>query len=342
MCTKINMEDFIVVHHEMGHIMYYLNYKDQPLLLRGGANPAFHEAIGDTIALSVSTPKHLEKIGLLKDYADSEADNINALFKMALERIAFLPFGLLIDQWRWNVFSGKTQESDWNKFWWTLREGFQEVSQPNPRDESFFDPGAKYHVPADSQYIGYFYAHILEFQFYRSLCIEAGQYDPEDPSKNPLHKCDFFENKKAGQKLAEALKLGMSEPWSVALEKLTGESEVSADAMLEYFAPLQKFLDRSNEMYETLRKHNVEASRECNKLVKAEYAVATDTLNQTAVDELEKAVLESAKFTKEQYERNFKGKEVEQFGGETLQRQLKVLTVLGTDALEEKDLKNVS
>lgn len=336
------MEDFIVVHHEMGHIMYYLNYKDQPLLLRGGANPAFHEAIGDTIALSVSTPKHLIKVGLLDKYEDSEADNINTLFKMALERVAFLPFGLLIDQWRWNVFSDKTPESEWNSYWWTLRESFQDVSPPNPRDESFFDPGAKYHIPADSQYIGYFYAHILEFQFYRSLCIEASEYDPKNPKKNPLHKCDFFNDKKAGAKLAEGLKLGMSKHWKVALEKLTGESDVSADALLDYFAPLQEFLEKSNTMYETLKKHNVEASAQCNKLVKAEYAVATDTLNQTVINELEKAVLESAKFSKDQYEKIFKDKNPENYGGETVQRQLKVLTVLGTDILVEDDLKNVS
>lgn len=90
MCTKINSEDFITIHHEMGHIQYFLQYKDQPIILRTGANPGFHEAVGDTIALSVSTPQHLEKIGLLTDYtADADAD-INALMLSALEKVRSL------------------------------------------------------------------------------------------------------------------------------------------------------------------------------------------------------------------------------------------------------------
>lgn len=153
MCTKVNMEDFITVHHEMGHIMYYLMYRDLPLTLRGGANPGFHEAVGDTIALSMSTPKHLQEVNLLGEYADSVEDNINTLFQMALERVAFLPFGLLIDKWRWEVFNGSVTSDSWNSRWWELREQYQKIHSPVSRNEDFFDPGAKYHVPANSQYI---------------------------------------------------------------------------------------------------------------------------------------------------------------------------------------------
>lgn len=153
MCTSINMEDFVTIHHEMGHIQYYIQYKNLPLALRGGANPAFHEAVGDTMAISVSTPQHLIKLGLLNDFKDSVEDNINALLSMALERVAFLPFGLLIDKWRWDVFSGRIPESNWNSHWWALRQAYQKVSAPVPRSESDFDPGAKFHVPASSQYI---------------------------------------------------------------------------------------------------------------------------------------------------------------------------------------------
>lgn len=222
-------------------------YKDQPLVYRTGANPGFHEAIGDTIALSVSTPQHLKTVNLLDNYADTHEDNINALFHMALERVAFLPFGLLIDKWRWDVFSGNVTEDNWNKHWWKLREQYQKVAPPSSRGEEFFDAGAKYHVPADSQYIAYFVAHILEFSFYKSLCIEAGQYDPVNPSAKPLHKCDFYRNERAGDKLRAGLQLGLSKHWSEALRELTGNSEITADALLEYFKPLYEFLKEQNE-----------------------------------------------------------------------------------------------
>lgn len=230
----------------MGHINYFILYKDQPLTLRTGANPAFHEAVGDLIALSVSTPKHLEKMKLLENYEDSEADNINALFKMALERVAFLPFGLLIDMWRWDLFSGAVNERQWNQHWWKLREKYQKVKAPSARNESFFDAGAKYHIPADVQYIAYFVAHILEFQLHRSLCITAGQYDPTDPNK-PLHKCDIDSSLEAGKKIKAGLSLGLSKHWSEALKAMTGETEISGAALVEYFKPLYDYLKRENE-----------------------------------------------------------------------------------------------
>lgn len=160
------------------------------------------EAIGDTIALSVATPHHLQRIGLLENYTDTFENNINALYSEALSRVAFLPFGLLIDKWRWDVFNKTVPESQWNEHWWHLREQYQKVSPPVARNETDFDPGAKFHVPANVPYISYFVSHLLEFQFYRSLCIEAKQYDPENPDAQPLHKCDFYQSKEAGKKLA--------------------------------------------------------------------------------------------------------------------------------------------
>lgn len=231
----------------MGHINYFILYKSQPLVLRTGANPGFHEAVGDLIALSVSTPQHLKKVGLLEEYADSEEDNINALFKMALERVAFLPFGLLIDKWRWDVFSGNATEAEWNKRWWEYRNKYQKVKSPTgERNEEFFDPGAKYHIPADSQYIAYFVAHILEFQLHRAVCIEAGQYDKNDPAK-PLHKCDIDGSTVAGAKIKAGLELGLSQHWSQALKAMTGEEEISGDAIFDYFQPLYDYLKKVNE-----------------------------------------------------------------------------------------------
>lgn len=246
MCTTINMVDFVTIHHELGHILYFMLYKDQTIGFRGGANPGFHEAVGDLIALSVSTPTHLEKVGLLTDYKDSAEDNINALFKMALERVAFLPFGYLIDKWRWDVFSKKIDESEWNAHWWQMRKTYQKVSEPVPRSEDDFDPGAKSHVPTDYSYIAYFVAHILEFQMQRALCIEIGQYDPENPTDLPLHKCDIEGSLVAGQKIRDSLSLGASRHWSEALWAMTGESEMSGRGVLEYFQPLMEFLKAEN------------------------------------------------------------------------------------------------
>ena len=262
-CTKVNMEDFVTAHHEMGHIEYYLLYKDQPLLFREGANPGFHEAVGDLIALSVSTPKHLEKIGLLENYKDSQENNINSLFKMALERVAFLPFGLLIDQWRWGVFKGEITEDKWNQAWWDVRKKYQKVSPPNgERGEEFFDPGAKFHVPSDYSYIAYFFAHILEFQLHRSLCIEAGEYDPLEKEAKPLHNCDIFESKRAGDKLRAGLSLGSSVEWTRALQLMTGETHLKSDSLVEYFEPLYEFLKEENAKWE----RKVDEEEEDNKI----------------------------------------------------------------------------
>lgn len=188
--------DFIIY---LGHIQYYIQYKDQPFTLQKGANPGFHEAVGDTIALSVANPRHLRKVGLLEEFDDTTENNLNALYAEALERIAFLPFGLVVDKWRWDVFSGKVNESEWNAHWWKLRGQYQRLEPPVERNEDHFDPGAKFHVPASSKYISYFISHILEFQLYKSLCTAAKEYIP---AKKPLHKCDFYGSKEAGQKLA--------------------------------------------------------------------------------------------------------------------------------------------
>lgn len=346
-CTTIDMEDFITVHHEMGHIMYYLMYKELPGIYRTGANPGFHEAVGDTIALSVATPQHLIKVGLLENYEDSEADNINALYKMALERVAFLPFGLLIDKWRWDVFSGATPETEWNKHWWELREKYQKVKAPTTRGEEFFDPGAKYHIPADSQYIAYFVAHILEFSFYRSLCIEAGEFNPNNPSSQ-LHKCDFYESVAAGDKLRAGLSLGYSKHWSEALNELTGSPEISSSAIMDYFAPLYDFLKAENDkrqaqdMPQSLAAYEVEASEMCNKLVHAEWDVATDSENEQLTVEYERMVLENAEFTRRWHEAVFKGVNPDDFTDELVKRQLKYLVHLGKDALDPTDLSTLT
>ncbi|XP_058460866.1 angiotensin-converting enzyme-like isoform X2 [Malaya genurostris] len=343
MCTNVNKEDFVTIHHEMGHVMYYILYRDQPQLFKTGATPAFHEAVGDTIALSVSTPKHLQKIGLLTGYTDSEADNINALFEAALERIAFLPFGYLVDQWRWDVFSGAINESDWNRHWWTLREKYQKVYAPVARTEEDFDPGAKYHIPGNAQFIAYFLAYVLEFQFYRSLCIESEQYDPNNSTSSPLNKCDFYNSRAAGDKLREGLSLGYSEDWRSTLEKLTGEREISAQALHEYFAPLQTFLIEQNkkfknaEMEAIIERYNEQYSVACNRQVKAQFAMQVDVGNTTLQQELAQILKENTQFVLENFNKYFADVDISYYEKPIIRRQLEYLTQISVNRLSSDD-----
>lgn len=238
MCINPTTEDFLTIHHELGHIYYDLAYRNQAHLFKGGANDGFHEAIGDTVQLSV-TPDYLHKLGLIKDLPDPSQD-IGVLLNRALEKVAFLPFGYLVDQWRWKVYSGEVQPKDYDKVWWELREKYQGIQRPAPIEANGFDAGAKYHVPADVPYARYFIAHILQFQFQRALCKEAGY-------TGPLHRCSIFENKKAGAKYQAMLNLGASRPWNEALKTLSGEEKMDATAILDYFAPLKVWLDAQNQ-----------------------------------------------------------------------------------------------
>jgi len=237
MCVQTNEEDFTVVHHELGHNYYQLAYASQPFLFRDSANDAFHEAIGDTIALSV-TPPYLKQIGLIDKVPDSNAD-LGFLLNRALDKVAFLPFGYLVDQWRWKVFSGEIGPNDYNRAWWELREKYQGIAAPVPRSEQDFDAGAKYHVPANVPYARYFLAAILQFQFHRALCREAG-------FNGPLYQCSIYGNKKAGEKLKSMLSMGLSRPWPEALKAMTGEDKMDATAIIDYFAPLKTWLDEQN------------------------------------------------------------------------------------------------
>ncbi len=237
MCINISEEDFSVIHHELGHNYYQLAYKNLPPLFQNSANDGFHEAIGDAIALSV-TPPYLKQLGLIANLPDEKAD-IGILLQRSLEKVAFLPFGYLVDQWRWKVFSGEVKPDGYNKAWWDLREKYQGIAAPEARTEKDFDAWAKYHVAANVPYSRYFLAAILQFQFHRALAREAG-------CKDPLHRCSIYGNKAAGEKLKKMLALGQSKPWPEALKELTGEDKMDATAILDYFAPLKKWLDEEN------------------------------------------------------------------------------------------------
>ena len=237
LCIHVTSDDFITVHHELGHNYYQLAYRQQPFLFRNGANDGFHEAIGDAIALSI-TPEYLKKVGLTTEIPPVSAD-IPLLLRTALDKIAFLPFGLLIDKWRWEVFSGEVKPANYDKAWWALREKYQGVAPPVERSEADFDPGAKYHIPANTPYARYFLARIYQFQFYKAMCDASGH-------KGPLNRCSFFESGAAGAKLKAMLELGQSKPWPEAMHVMTGQDQADASAMLEYFRPLLAWLKEQN------------------------------------------------------------------------------------------------
>ncbi|KMY90188.1 angiotensin-converting enzyme [Drosophila simulans] len=244
-CTDINQRSLISVHHEMAHIQYFLQYRHLPKIFRNGANPAFHQAVGDAIGLSVSTPRHLQTLGLLQRSLDESSYDINYLFTMAIDKVAFLPFALSLDNWRYDVFSGNANKRTMNCHYWNLREKYSGIKPPVLRSEKDFDPGAKYHIPANIPYIKYFFSTVLQFQIYRGLCRESGQYVPGDPRK-PLHQCDIYRQPAAGNILKTLMSKGASQPWQEVLEETLREGRLDGTALREYFAPLEEWLRQEN------------------------------------------------------------------------------------------------
>jgi peptidyl-dipeptidase A len=239
MCIKPTQDDLMTVYHELGHVFYDLSYNQQPYMFQNGAHDGFHEAIGDTVNLSM-TPAYLHQIGLIGAVKQSPEATINQQMKLALDKVAFLPFGKMIDEWRWKVFDGQVKPENYNAAWWQLREQYQGVAAPVPRTEEDFDPGAKYHIPANTPYTRYFLSYILQFQFHKALCDAAG-------FKGALHECSVYGNAEAGKRFREMLALGASQPWQDTLEKLTGTRQMDASAILDYFAPLQQWLADKNK-----------------------------------------------------------------------------------------------
>ncbi|MBY0619259.1 M2 family metallopeptidase [Sphingomonas ursincola] len=240
MCIKVNADDFTTIHHELGHNYYQRAYNKQDPLHLDGANDGFHEAIGDMVALSI-TPDYLVEIGLLDKAKVPGADkDLGLLLRQGMDKLAFLPFGLLVDRWRWGVFDGSIKPADYNDAWTALRLQYQGIVPPAQRPADAFDPGAKYHIPGNTPYTRYFLARILQFQFYKAACDIAGW-------KGPLHRCSFYGNKEVGNRLNAMLEMGASKPWPDALEAFTGSREMDGTALVEYFAPLQTWLKEQNK-----------------------------------------------------------------------------------------------
>ncbi|HZW16951.1 MAG TPA: M2 family metallopeptidase [Brevundimonas sp.] len=238
MCTQVNGDDFYTVHHELGHNYYQRAYKDQPFLFKNGANDGFHEAIGDFVGLSALTPTYLNQIGLL-DTVPGEEEDIPFLLKMALDKIAFLPFGLMVDRWRWGVFNGETSREEYNDAWTANMLRYQGLVPPGPRPANAFDPGSKYHIPGNTPYTRYFLAHIYQFQFHKAACEQAGW-------TGPLHRCSIYGNKEVGERFNAMMEMGQSRPWPEAMQAFTGQRENDASAIADYFAPLNVWLTEQN------------------------------------------------------------------------------------------------
>ena len=238
MCINVTDDYFTTVHHELGHNFYQRAYNKQPFIFRGGANDGFHEAIGDAIALSI-TPAYLKTLGLATEEPPAEAD-VPLQLRTALDKVAFLPFALALDKWRWQVFSGEIKPADYNKAWWSLREKYQRIAPPVERTEADFDAGAKNHVPTNVPYARYFLARIYQFQFFKAMCDASGY-------KGPLNRCSFYNSKAAGEKLQKMLEAGQSQPWQQTLKEMTGADHLDAQPMLDYFAPLYAWLKEQNK-----------------------------------------------------------------------------------------------
>ncbi|MES0873920.1 M2 family metallopeptidase [Sinimarinibacterium thermocellulolyticum] len=238
-CIEPDEEQLTTIHHELGHIYYYLMYNGLPPIFQAAAHDGFHEAIGDVITLSL-TPEHLAKIGLVPPQKADDKALINAQMKWALDKITFLPWGKLVDQWRWKVFAGEIKPADYNAGWWDLRARYQGVSPPVPRSEADFDPGAKYHIPGNTPYTRYFLSFILQFQMHKALCAAAGHV-------GPLHTCNIYGNEEAGKRFMDMLAQGASRPWQETLEKLTGTRQMDGSALIEYFEPLLGYLKEQND-----------------------------------------------------------------------------------------------
>ncbi len=237
MCTKVNEDDFNTVHHELGHNYYQRAYQDQSPIFQTGANGGFHEAIGDMVALSI-TPEYLQTIGLLDEVPDASSD-LGLLMGRALDKVAFQPFGLLMDKWRWQVFSGELTPDEYNDGWWALRTEYQGIRPPVARSGDHFDPGSKYHIPNNVSYTRYFIAHILQFQFHQAACEMAGW-------EGPLHRCSVYGSSAVGERFNAMLEMGASQPWPDALEAFTGTRQMDGTAMVNYFAPLMTWLEEQN------------------------------------------------------------------------------------------------
>ena len=241
MCIEKNEEDFITIHHELGHIFYYQAYNHLPTLFQGGANDGFHEAFGDLLTLSI-TPDYLNKIGFIsiKEASDAKKDPIGLLMKQALEGVVVIPWALTLDKWRSGVFNGEIKESNLNSSWWSMRESYQGITSPVYRSEEYFDPGAKYHIPANTPYTRYYLARIMQYQFHEALC-NAMNFD------GPLHECSIYGNEVAGEKIISTMAMGQSQPWQDAFENITGSRSLSGSSVMNYYKPLKEWLDKQNE-----------------------------------------------------------------------------------------------
>lgn len=240
MSITANASWYETVHHEYGHIYYYLAYSNPqvPYLLREGANRAYHEALGSMFGLAAMQKPFAAGLGLVDP--NSSMDDMKQLLKDALNYVVFIPWSTgTMSVFENELYSKNLPSDQWNKRWWEIVKQYQGIVPPTERGEDFCDPATKTHINDDAaQYYDYALSYILLFQLHDHIS--------KNILKQDVHATNYFGNKEIGKFILEIMEPGSSVDWRKLLKDKTGE-DLSAKAMLEYFQPLMEWLKKENE-----------------------------------------------------------------------------------------------
>lgn len=240
MSVKPDASWFATAHHELGHIFYQLSYDrpDVPIVLREGASPAFHEAMAETLAAPTMQLPYLKQVGVVP--AELEFDQVQWLLNSALDQIVFIPWAAgVMTSWEHDFYEGDLSADELNKRWWDYVARFQGIAPPEPRGEEYCDPATKTHINDDpAQYYKYAIAFAIKYQLHMYIAKNILHQDPRN--------CSYYGNKELGAFLYNLMKVGATRDWRQLIREATGE-DLSAKAMLEYYAPLMKYLQEQNK-----------------------------------------------------------------------------------------------
>ncbi|UYZ63832.1 M2 family metallopeptidase [Hymenobacter weizhouensis] len=240
MSVEGNTEWYETTHHELGHIYYYLTYTNPqvPVLLRQGANRAYHEAMGSLMGLAATQKPFLAGLSLVD--ANAKTDQTQTLLKEALNYAVFIPFASgVMSEWENSFYADKLPADQLNARWWQLCKQYQGIVPPTARGENYLDPATKTHINDDpAQYYDYALSYVILFQLHDHIAKKILKQDP--------HATNYYGSKEVGQFLADIMRPGSSKDWRTVLKEKTGE-DLSARAMVEYFEPLMAYLKQQNK-----------------------------------------------------------------------------------------------
>lgn len=235
-----NADWYETTHHELGHVYYYMSYTNPnvPLLLRTGANRAYHEAIGSMMGLAAMQKPFLEEIGLFPE--GQETDEIQTLLKEAMNYIVFIPWSAgVMTHFEHALYEEPLSEERFNARWWELKRKYQGIVPPMPRGEEYCDPASKTHINNDAaQYYDYAMSYVLLFQIHDHIARNILKSSPR--------ATNYFGSVETGQFLQQILSPGATRDWRELTRELIGE-DLSAEAMLRYFEPLTAWLQEQND-----------------------------------------------------------------------------------------------